>query len=124
LGLSQYRVARHVVWPQAFLVALRPFGNELIGMIKASALAAIVTLLDLMGETRMIFARTFDFSVYVYAAVIYLLITESIRRVWNVIERRASRHLAVAARVAATPQEKPRPGATQTRQGAAAPWTP
>jgi len=40
LGLSKYRVSRHIVWPQAFLVALRPFGNELIAMIKASALAA------------------------------------------------------------------------------------
>ena len=72
LGLSRYRVARHVIWPQAVLVALRPLGNELIGIIKASALAAIVTLLDLMGQTRFIFARTFDFSVYLYCAIIYL----------------------------------------------------
>ena len=59
------------------LVALRPLGNELISMIKASALAAIVTLLDLMGQTRFVFARTFDFSVYLYAALIYLAITET-----------------------------------------------
>ena len=90
LGLSNYRVARHVVWPQAFLVAWRPLGNELIGLIKASALSAIVTLLDLMGETRFVFART---SIYLYAAVIYLAMTEAIRRVWNVVERRFSRHL-------------------------------
>ena len=66
---------------------------ELIGMIKASALAAIVTLLDLMGQTRFIFARTFDFSIYLYAAIIYLAITEAISRVWNWIERLLSRHL-------------------------------
>jgi polar amino acid transport system permease protein len=41
-----------VIWPQAILVALRPLANELIGIIKASALAAIVTLLDLMGQTH------------------------------------------------------------------------
>jgi polar amino acid transport system permease protein len=96
LGLSPYRVARHVIWPQAMMVALRPLGNELIGMIKASALAAIVTLLDLMGETRFVFARTFDFSVYLYAAVIYLAITEAISRLWNVLERRLTRHLRVS----------------------------
>ena len=62
-------------------------------MIKASALAAIVTLLDLMGQTRLIFARTFDFSVYLYAALIYLCVTESLRRVWMVMERRWSKHL-------------------------------
>jgi len=96
LGLSQFRISRHVIWPQAFIVALRPFGNELIAMIKSSALAAIVTLLDLMGETRFIFARTFDFLIYVYAAIIYLVIVEIIRRVWGLIERSCSRHLIVA----------------------------
>ena len=99
LGLSKYRVARHVVWPQAFLVAWRPLGNELIGLIKASALSAIVTLLDLMGETRFVFARTFDFSIYLYAAVIYLGMTEAIRRVWNVVERRFSRHIVRPSRI-------------------------
>jgi len=97
LGLSRYRVARHVVWPQALLVALRPLGNELVSMIKSSALAAIVTLLDLMGQTRFIFARSFDFTVYLYAALIYLALTALIARVWRVAEGRLSRHLAPGA---------------------------
>ena len=93
LGLSPWQIGRRVVFPQAFLVALRPLGNELVSMIKASALAAIVTLLDLMGQTRFIFARTFDFTVYLYAALIYLAAVEVIRRLWLLIERRASAHL-------------------------------
>lgn len=93
LGLSRWAIARHVIWPQALLVALRPLGNEVIGIVKASALSAIVTLLDLMGQTRFVFSRTFDFSVYLYCALIYLAITETIRRVLLVIERGASRHL-------------------------------
>ena len=97
LGLSRWRVLRHVVFPQAFLVALRPLGNELISMIKASALAAIVTLLDLMGQTRYVFARSFDFSIYLYAALIYLAMTEAIRRIWGAIERAASAHVHVHA---------------------------
>ncbi len=99
LGLSQYAIARHVVWPQAMLVAVRPFGNELITVIKASALTAIVTLLDLMGQTRFVFARTFDFSIYLYCAIIYLVMTETIRRVLGAIERRLSRHMVVNAEV-------------------------
>lgn len=108
LGLSPYRVARHVVLPQAMLVALRPFGNELIGMIKASALAAIVTLLDLMGQTRFVFARTFDFSIYLYAALIYLAITETIRRVWNALERLLSRHILAGRPVLLPAMEEPK----------------
>jgi polar amino acid transport system permease protein len=96
LGLSPYRISRHVIWPQAFLVALRPLGNELISIIKASALTAIVTLPDLLGVTRIAFAHTFDFSIYLYCAVIYLALTEGIRRLWNRIERMLSKHLALA----------------------------
>jgi polar amino acid transport system permease protein len=101
LGLSPYRVARHIIAPQAMLVALRPLGNELISIIKASALAAIVTLLDLMGQTRFIFAKTFDFSGYIYAALVYLALTELVSRVWNWLERLLSRHMVPAAVAAA-----------------------
>jgi polar amino acid transport system permease protein len=94
LGLSPFRIARHVVWPQAMLIALRPFGNEWVGMVKASALAAIITMLDLMGQTRFIFARTFDFSIYLYCALIYLMFTESIRRAVLWLEKSLSSHLA------------------------------
>jgi polar amino acid transport system permease protein len=104
LGLSRWQILRRVVIPQACLVALRPLGNELIGMIKASALAAIVTLLDLMGQTRFIFARTFDMSVYLYAALLYLALTEAIRRIWLVMERRLSPHLVTAQVATAQPQ--------------------
>ena len=110
LGLSPYRMLRHVVGPQALLVALRPLGNELISIVKASALAAIVTLLDLMGQTRFIFARTFDFTIYLYAALIYLAITEAISRLWNRMERGLSRHLAPAAVPATANGARLRPG--------------
>jgi polar amino acid transport system permease protein len=95
LGLSKFRISRHIVWPQAFLVALRPLGSEIISIIKASALVALVTLLDLMGQTRFIFAQTFDFSIYLYAAIVYLMTTEVIRRIVDTIARRYSRHLIV-----------------------------
>ena len=114
LGLSPYRMLRHVVGPQALLVALRPLGNELISIVKASALAAIVTLLDLMGQTRFIFARTFDFTIYLYAALIYLAITEAISRLWNWMERGLSRHLApVPGARAIAAAARPRPGPAQ-----------
>jgi polar amino acid transport system permease protein len=97
LGLSGIAIMRHVVIPQALLVAIRPLGNELISVIKASALAAIVTLLDLMGQTRFVFARTFDFSIYLYCALIYLALTEVTRRIVEAIETRLSRHIRAGA---------------------------
>ncbi len=57
-------------------MALRPYGNEIILMIKGSAIVAIVTVFDLMGETRRAFSRTFDYQMYVWAAILYLIMVE------------------------------------------------
>ncbi len=96
LGLKPHQTFLKVVLPQALIVALRPLGNEVVLMVKGSAVAAIVTVFDLMGATRLAFARSFDISVYLWAAVLYLIIVESLRRFWNVLERRVMRHLALA----------------------------
>jgi polar amino acid transport system permease protein len=93
LGLSKWLIFRKIVLPQAMLVALRPYGNEIILMIKGSAIVAIITVYDLMGETRRAYSRTFDFQTYLWAALIYLAIVELLRNIIDFIERRLTRHL-------------------------------
>ena len=93
LGLHRLPILYKVVLPQAAIVALRPLGNEIILMIKGSAVASIITVFDLMGQTRLAFSRSFDMTIYLYAAVLYLLMVEAIRRIWNRIEVRLTRHL-------------------------------
>ena len=94
LGLHRVPLMWKIVFPQAAMVALRPLGNELILLIKASAVASIVTVLDLMGETRRAFSRSYDMGIYFYAAIVYLIMVETIRRLWNRLEARLTRHLA------------------------------
>jgi polar amino acid transport system permease protein len=96
LGLKPHQTFIKVILPQALIIALRPLGNEIILMIKGSAVAAIVTVFDLMGATRLAFARSFDISVYLWAAVLYLILVESLRRLWNRLEQRMTRHMAIA----------------------------
>lgn len=96
LGLGRVQILRLVVLPQAMIVALRPIGNELITMIKVSAVASLVTLFDLMGATKLAFARSFDLSIYLFAALIYLVMVEIIRRIWMHLEKRLTRHMAIA----------------------------
>ncbi|RDJ22906.1 ABC transporter permease subunit [Bosea caraganae] len=95
LGLHRWATLRHVVMPQAMILALRPLGNELIVMIKSSAVASLVTLIDLMGATKLAFSRSFDISIYLYAALIYLVLVEVIRQVWDKLELRLTRHIAL-----------------------------
>ena len=93
LGLHALPTFIRVIMPQALMVALRPYGNEIILMVKGSAIVAIVTVFDLMGETRYAYSRTFDFQMYIWAAVLYLAIVELLRNVWNALEKRLTRHL-------------------------------
>ena len=93
LGVSKFITFRKVILPQAMIVALRPYGNELILMIKGSAVVAIVTVYDLMGETRYAFSRTFDYQTYLWAAIFYLAIVEVLRHLWAFLEGRLTRHL-------------------------------
>ena len=93
LGLGRISSFRKVILPQALMVALRPYGNEIILMIKGSAIVAVVTVFDLMGETKYAYSRTFDFQMYLWAAILYLIIVEALRNGWNWIDRRLTKHL-------------------------------
>lgn len=93
LGIHKFIAFRKIVLPQALIVALRPYGNEIILLIKGSAVVAIITVLDLMGETRYAFSRTFDYQTYLWAAIFYLAMVEALRHLWAWIERRLTRHL-------------------------------
>ena len=93
LGLGRGVTFFRIVLPQAMIVALRPYGNEIILLIKGSAVVAIVTVFDLMGQTRYTFSRTFDYQSYLWAAIFYLAIVETMRHLWGMAEQRLTRHL-------------------------------
>ena len=59
LGMPRPLMLRRVIVPRAFRLALPAYGNEIILMLKGSALASTITLLDLTGVARVIIARTF-----------------------------------------------------------------
>jgi polar amino acid transport system permease protein len=96
LGMSRWPTFFKIILPQAYIVALRPLGNELILMIKGSAIASIVTVLDLMGVTSLAYARSFNFQAFFWAALLYLIAVEAIRRIWDRLEKRLTRHLALS----------------------------
>ncbi|MDI7863844.1 ABC transporter permease [Rhizobiaceae bacterium n13] len=93
LGLPKKVAFLKIILPQALIVALRPYGNEIILLIKGSAVVAVITVFDLMGQTRYAFSRTFDYQAYLWAAIFYLAIVEALRHLWAWIEARLTRHL-------------------------------
>ncbi len=101
-GMSRLKTLRRVVFPHTYRIAWPALGNEVILLMKASALASVasalasvVTVFDIMGRTRQVFSKTFDFSAYLWAAVIYLCITAIFVGVWRLAEKRLGRHLEI-----------------------------
>lgn len=93
LGIHTWIALRKIIIPQALIVALRPYGNEIILLIKSSATVSIITVYDLMGETRYAFSRTYDYQTYLWAAIFYLTIVEIMRNGWGHMEAYLTRHL-------------------------------
>lgn len=93
LGMSRLLVLRRIILPRAFRLALPAYGNEIIILLKASALASTITLLDLTGVARTIIARTYmPIELFAMAGAIYLVITFVITRAIRRLEHLLSPH--------------------------------
>jgi polar amino acid transport system permease protein len=76
LGLNRSQTMFHVVLPQVLRLVLPPTGNQLIGMLKTSALASVVAVQDLMLVAQRTAAGNFDYvNAIAAAAILYLLMT-------------------------------------------------
>lgn len=95
IAMPRATLLRRVVFPHAYRIAWPALGNEIILLMKASALASVVTVYDLMGVARQTYQKTFDFSALLWAAVLYLAITAAFVTVWRLAERRISPHILV-----------------------------
>jgi len=104
IGMSTLQTYTRVILPHAYRIAQPALGNEIILLMKGSAVASVITIFDLMGETKTVFAKTFDFSIYLWAAIIYLVITGLFVRGWRYLEKLLNPHLAGHA-----PAEAPHP---------------
>lgn len=102
LGLTRADQLRSVILPRAFGIILPAYGNEVILMLKGSALASTITLLDLMGATRSVIARTYmSMEFFLLAGVLYLLIAALFIGLFRILERILNAHRHAPRRAAA-----------------------
>jgi polar amino acid transport system permease protein len=89
LGMSDGKILRRIVLPQAMRVIVPPTGNETISMLKTTSLVlAVPFTLDLTYATNAIGNRTFQpIPLLVIAALWYLLITSVLMIGQHYIER-------------------------------------
>lgn len=92
LGLSQAAIFFRLVMPQMWRHALPGLGNQWLVLLKDTALVSLISVNDLMLQTRSIATRTQEpFTWYLVAAAIYLVITLISQYLLRHIDRRATR---------------------------------
>jgi len=92
LGMTQTRTMRRIVLPQAMRFIIPPTGNQVISMIKATALVSVIALSDLLYTAQSIYNKTFEtIPLLIVTCVWYLAITSVLYVFQSFIERRYSR---------------------------------
>jgi octopine/nopaline transport system permease protein len=103
--MSRSLIFRRIIVPQGLIVALPAYGNEIILMTRSTALASVITLMEVTGIASKIISETFRaVEVFVCAGAIYLLLNFLISRAIAFLERRLSPQMQGAKRVAHVPE--------------------
>lgn len=76
MGMRMPLIMRRVILPQAFRIALPPYGNTLVMMLKDSSLVSTITVAEMTRAGQLIASSTFqNMTVYTLVALLYLLMS-------------------------------------------------
>lgn len=88
LGLNKVQTTLRVILPQMIRVALPAVTNESITLVKDTSLLYALTVPDLLHYTKATVSRTADPSIYLVAAVIYLIMNTLLTFLFKKFERK------------------------------------
>ncbi|GAB2658345.1 ABC transporter permease [Vibrio panuliri] len=88
-GMSTFMTYRRIILPSALRRALPAYSNEVIFMLHGSAVAGIVTILDLTGAARLVNSRYYaPFESFLTAGLFYMALTFLILWAFKFAEKR------------------------------------
>jgi His/Glu/Gln/Arg/opine family amino acid ABC transporter permease subunit len=88
IGLSRLETLLVILLPQAVRRAIPGVTNEMVALVKASSLLAVIGTLELTHAGQIVIARTFTpFEIYIAVGVIYLIIVAALSRVSDYLEK-------------------------------------
>ncbi|HET6520743.1 MAG TPA: ABC transporter permease subunit, partial [Geminicoccaceae bacterium] len=94
MGMSPALMYRRIVLPSAFRRPLPANGNEVIFMLHGSAVASVITIVDLTGAARIVNSRYYSpYEAFITAAAFYMALTFAIVWLLRRAERRWHAHL-------------------------------
>lgn len=94
LGFTRKQCFFKIILPQVMKGVLPPVGNEVITLVKDTALVSIIALSDVLREAQIIVNRESDLMPFAVAAIFYLILTTLFTFIFNKIEKRLSYYKA------------------------------
>ncbi|SJZ88689.1 polar amino acid transport system permease protein [Enhydrobacter aerosaccus] len=92
LGLSRRQTLVLVTLPQAARIIIPAIGNSVNGLLKATSIASVISMEELMRRSEMIMQIKFDvLEVFAAAAIYYLILTSLWDQAQRWLERRFNR---------------------------------
>ncbi|KJY84787.1 amino acid ABC transporter permease [Vibrio galatheae] len=88
-GMGTFMTYRRIILPSALRRALPAYSNEVIFMLHGSAVAGIVTIVDLTGAARLVNSRYYaPFESFLTAGLFYMALTFIILACFKTAEKR------------------------------------
>lgn len=98
-GMTRFTLFRRVLWPQALVRMLPAYSNEVILMIKATALASTITLMEVTGLAAKAISESYrTIEIFAVAGLIYLTLNMVAGQFLSLLERRMSRGMVALPR--------------------------
>lgn len=89
IGLSHFQTMYYIIWPQALKRMIPSLGNQFIISLKDTSILVVVGVGELTRTGQEIIASNFRaFEVWITVALMYLVMTLSISKVLNYIEKK------------------------------------
>lgn len=93
LGMSARHKFIYITTPLATRLSLPAYSNDVISLLKSTALASTITITDMTGIARTIVADTYaPYEVFISLAIVYMIFTFFIQKLFGLFERYLSRH--------------------------------
>jgi len=86
LGLNRKQTMSQIVLPQVFKRVMPPIGNEVINLVKDTALVYIIAMSELSRAARIHAVRDENLIPFAIAAVFYLLMTAIVQQFFKWLE--------------------------------------
>ncbi len=93
LGMSAYQKFVYITAPIATRIALPAYSNDVISLLKSTALASTITIADMTGIARTIVANTYaPYEIFISLAIVYLIFTFILQKSFGYLEQYLGRY--------------------------------